>query len=124
MLSAFSRFSVAAAALLVCLNSSAGESTYYWYVAHFALGKMALVLDDASKTVTLKSGWRCEVGALSSGPNYESRDTVCRKRGEEVSFTVQCNQDHTNDHAFVGLKSGSTTDYIEVSCELPQRPAA
>jgi len=106
-----------AAVSLLGWSTSAAAGGVRWTLSHFAMGKKALILSEEKEPVSLRSGWTCEVGALSDGSSYEARTTTCKKGEEQFSFVVQCDQNRTKDHTQVMLKSGTKDDYIEVLCE-------
>lgn len=108
---------VAAVACGLLISHSAFARTLEWSVTHFALGKRSLVLGERAQTLSLKSGWVCEVGAPSGGADYEARTTTCRKGGEELRFVVQCDANRPSDHVQIQLGPKSAPDYIEVLCK-------
>lgn len=93
-----------------------------WYVSTFMPGKkdvatrkINLGSSKVGTTVSLASGWSCEVGDASIN---DSRQTVCIKEKEQVAFSVECDNQKKKDHTQLRFNSPTIKfDFIEVGCE-------
>ena len=93
-----------------------------WYVVTEKLNDQgnSLTLGDGSQTMQLKNGWSCSIAAASKHLSlYEARQTTCKKGRESFKFSVQCEQNHSEDHVQIGFQNSEEklTDFIEVGCK-------
>lgn len=80
-----------------------------WQVTTMA-GTKPLV---GEQSVSLASGWVCQVSAPSGGGGRSVRCSMGEARAE---VSVQCSTKEKRDRAQLRLGTGSKQDYIEVSC--------
>jgi hypothetical protein len=80
-----------------------------------------VLLGDGAESIALNGGWVCGVAETSKQlPAYEARQVACRKGGDVVEFSVQCEPARPKDHAQLRFRNSTekVADFFEVSCEL------
>ncbi len=104
--------------IAVCVQAQ----SVVWHASSGALDSgESISLDDSSHMLEAGSGWLCSIGPTSNQlPAYAARQTTCSFDNSSIQFSVQCDQQRSEDHSQVRLIGNSTEDigYIEVGCNL------